>query len=189
MRRAGPTIRRAERSLGRVPPYVCGTILAMATLWILIAKYLIVLPLLIGAGLLIALPRARQKALLVFGVLSGSLAFVLARLGGYLYYDPRPFVVGHFVPLVAHVADNGFPSDHVLLASAVSAVCSYFNRKLGLLLWLITALIAFARVYVGVHHAADVFGSMVFSLIAAAVVYWTLRKWSHSFRSVTTFRA
>lgn len=161
----------------------------MAALWILAAKYLIVLPLLIGAGLLIVLPRARQKALLVFGVLSGSLAFALARLGGYLYYDPRPFVVGHFVPLVAHAADNGFPSDHVLLASAVSAVCSYFSRKLGLLLWLITALVAFARVYVGVHHATDVFGSMLFSLVAAAAVYRALRKWWPAFRGATTSRA
>ena len=161
----------------------------MTTFWILVAKYFVALPLLIGAGLLLSLPRARQKALLVFGVLAGVLALVFARIGGYLYYDPRPFVVGHFTPLVAHAVDNGFPSDHVLLASAVAAVCMYFNRKLGLLLWGIVALIAFARVYVGVHHTVDVLGSMLFSLIAAAVVYRVLGKRWPLFLAATTFQS
>ncbi len=87
-------------------------------------------------------------------------------IGNLLYVDPRPFVVGHFIPLIPHVPDNGFPSDHTLLAAALAAIGMYWNKWLGLALWVIAIAIAIARVYVGLHHPIDVLGSIVFALIA-----------------------
>lgn len=150
----------------------------MAFLFIFIAKYLFIASLLTGAILLFSLSAPCRKSLFVFGVLSGIVSYALSRLAGALYYDPRPFVVGHFTPLVAHIADNGFPSDHVLLTSVIAAVCMIFNRTVGILLWIIVVLIAFSRVYVGVHHVVDVLGSIGISLAGTYGVYMLLRKFS-----------
>ncbi len=87
-----------------------------------------------------------------------------------LYFDPRPFVAGHFTPLLYHIPDNGFPSDHLLLVSVIAMIGTYWNKKLGAVLWILAVIIAIARVYVGVHHVIDVVGSMVIAIAVTMMV-------------------
>ena len=43
------------------------------------------------------------------------LCLLLAKIGGVLVADERPYLAGHYTP-ITHVAnDNGFPSDHATL--------------------------------------------------------------------------
>ena len=51
------------------------------------------------------------------GALAGLLTVGVVKLAGALYAHPRPFVVFHAAPLVAHAADNAFPSDHLAACS------------------------------------------------------------------------
>ncbi len=139
----------------------------MDVIAIFIAKYLYLLVLLIGVVYFFFQSRKVQKDMIISAVIIGPIAFIFSRIGGFLYYDPRPFVVGHFIPLISHVADNGFHSDHVLLTGAAATVVWFFNKKLGLVLWALALLIGWARVYTGVHHITDIIGSIVFVLIAA----------------------
>ena len=148
----------------------------MTTFFIFAAKYLFVLPVLMLGGYFFLQPRQEQKNMMLFAIPAALLAYVLALIAGHLYFDPRPFVVGHFTPLVPHAADNGFPSDHTLLASALAAIGMYWNRRLGLSLWIIAAIIAVARVYVGVHHTIDVVGSMLIALAAVAAWHAVYRR-------------
>ena len=136
------------------------------------AKYLIALIVVIALIYFFFLPRNKKKEIIVFSFITLPLIYVIAKIGGLIYYDPRPFISGHFIPLISHSPDNGFPSDHALLASAISMVVIFYNKKVGMALWLLTLLISFSRVYVGVHHAIDVIGSMVISLVAAPLVYY-----------------
>jgi undecaprenyl-diphosphatase len=139
--------------------------------FIICAKYLISLPILIAVGYTLSLPRDIQKRIVIFGTIAFPLMLLVAFGLGHVYDDPRPFVVGHFIPLIPHDPDNGFPSDHVLLVSAIAAVITVFHRRLGVLLWVIAFIIALSRVYVGVHHPIDVVGSMI---IAIAVMFVTV---------------
>lgn len=100
-------------------------------------------------------------------MLIGILGFV----ANHFYNNPRPFVVGHFAPLIAHDADNGFPSDHVLVAAGIAAIVFVFHRTTGIVLGLIAALIAVSRVYVGVHHAFDVISSFAIAVMSTWVVH------------------
>lgn len=134
------------------------------------ARYLFILPIVALGGYFFTRPRSEWKRMAFFAVPAGLLTYALGLLGNHLYFDPRPFVVGHFAPLIPHAPDNGFPSDHTLLASAFAAVGTFWDKRLGFALWLIVALIAFARVYTGLHHPIDVLGSMAFAL--AAVSAW-----------------
>lgn len=135
------------------------------------AKYLYLLGLLIGLVVLWKLPAARKKHLIIYGILSGVLALVIARLAGLVYFDPRPFVIGHFTPLVSHSPDNGFPSDHTLLLAAIAAVLWPYSRKGAVLAGVIAVVVGAARVYVGIHHPVDIIGSIVFAVLAAWLIY------------------
>ena len=143
----------------------------MDTFIIFSAQYLFILPILILGAYFLARKWPSQKRMVFFAVPAGVLTYVLGLIGNYLYFDPRPFVVGHFTPLIAHMADNGFPSDHTLLVSSLAAVGMYWDKRLGIILWGIAVLVAFSRVYVGVHHPVDVIGSMIFAIIAASAWY------------------
>jgi undecaprenyl-diphosphatase len=147
--------------------------------FIFAAKYLIVLPPLLLAVFFFTQPRDSQKKILIFAVPSLVLIYLTAFIAGHLYYDPRPFVVGNFTPLVPHAANNGFPSDHALFASAMAAIGMFLNRKLGIVLWVLAALVAAGRVYVGVHHARDVLASMLIALVVTTIIYFVIpRVWN-----------
>ena len=143
----------------------------MNTFFIFSARYLLLLPVLILGVYFFTRPRDEQRRMALFAIPAGILAYALGLLGGHLYFDPRPFVVGHFIPLLLHAPDNGFPSDHTLLAASLASVGMFWNRKLGLVLWIIAIIVAAARIYVGLHHLVDVLGSMVFALIATSLWY------------------
>ncbi len=129
------------------------------------AKYLIVVP--VSALVAYFFYTSHKKELLVVTILALPLAYVLARLAGLLYYDPLPFVVDGIPPLIEHIADNGFPSDHTLIAGVLATVAILRHRALGVCLWIVTALIGMARMLAGVHHAVDVLAA---ALIAALTV-------------------
>lgn len=116
-------------------------------------------------------PWSAQKRMAFFAIPAGLFALALGMLANHLYLDPRPFVVGHFTPLVPHAPDNGFPSDHTLLVAAVAMIGTFWNRRLAVVLWVLAVIVAVARVYVGLHHAIDVVGSIIISSVAVALVY------------------
>ncbi len=92
---------------------------------------------------------------------------------------PRPFteIEGLTVMLSSHLADAGswsFPSGHAgsSFAAAWSINCS-FGKK-GRWAWIVAALIAFSRSYIGVHYLSDIICGALFGTIAAifAIMLW-----------------
>lgn len=143
----------------------------MDFLIILIAKYLFILSPVIAGVYFLKQNKKTQKEILFFGITSLILIYLVSVIAAHLYYDPRPFVIGHFTPLITHAPDNGFPSDHALLLSAIASVLMFYSRKVALALWIITLLVAIARVYAGIHHPIDIIGSIIISLIISLAVY------------------
>ena|SRR2546426_3391159 len=141
------------------------------TLSIIGAKYLFIVIGVIAFVHFLKQPRAEQKRLLLFGVLTLPLAYVVSKIAALLYNDPRPFVTGHFAPLIKHEPDNGFPSDHVLLCASIAALVYPSNKGLSLVLWALTLLVGLSRVYTGLHHPVDIIGSMLMAIVVAALTY------------------
>lgn len=130
------------------------------------AKYLVFVTLAIAAIIFWRLPRMIQKDVSRLAVIVLPLAFILSRLASLFYHNPRPFVVENFVPLVAHAADNGFPSDHALLTSAVAMVLWWAHRRASIGVWILAVVIGVSRVLAGVHHPIDILGSMALAIVA-----------------------
>jgi undecaprenyl-diphosphatase len=139
------------------------------------AKYLYLVVIIIASFWLLMQPRSKQKEILILACICLPLIFAISLAAGHLYYNPRPFVAEGFKPLIPHKANNGFPSHHVLLVSAISAVIFPFSRRISMLLWILTLFIGFSRVYVGMHYIIDVMGSILISIAPPAIVYFFMR--------------
>jgi undecaprenyl-diphosphatase len=142
----------------------------MHSLITFVGKYFIVLSIVVAVAFWLRLGTKKKIALGWRVVVGGVLAEGLAQIASRLYYDTRPFVTEHVVPLIAHAADNGFPSDHALLASFLGFVVLCYSRKVGLLLLLVAILIGWARVAAHIHHPIDIIGSFLIAALSVAIV-------------------
>lgn len=117
----------------------------------------------------------RKVAIAVWSALSALVALALVQPISHAASEQRPFVVlPHVLKLIAHSNDAGFPSDHATGAGAIAAGLFFVSWRLGLLTSLLALVIAFSRVYVGVHFPQDVAAGLalgaVVSLIGVFVV-------------------
>ena len=143
--------------------------------FIFAAKYLSLAPIVILAVYFLVQPWPAKKRMARFALPALVLTYVVWLIGNHIYVDPRPFVVGHFTPLVPHAPDNGFPSDHTLLVAALAAIACYWNDTLGGILVALALIVAVARVYVGLHHPIDVIGSVAIAAIVTSAVFIVLK--------------
>ncbi len=75
----------------------------------------------------------------------------------------RPYeVIDGLTLIVAKATDYSFPSGHTA-ASFASAAAMFrpLKKPYGLLLLILAALIAFSRIYVGIHYPTDILGGLV----------------------------
>ena len=148
----------------------------ITSLFIFGAKYAIIAVPVVAGIYFLKQSKLQQKHMAIFAAITLPLAYVVAKIGGKIYNNPRPFVVGHFAPLITHVPDNGFPSDHVLLSATIAAILYPYSKTVSVFVWILTLYIAISRVYVGVHHATDVVGSAMIAIVVAFLVYTQLKK-------------
>ena len=88
----------------------------------------------------------------------------------------RPELAG--VPVVlrtTHHSGSSFPSNHAANAFAAATILSAAIPGSGLLVYFIAFLVAYSRVYVGVHFPLDVFAGALLGLVIAFSVRIFLR--------------
>ena len=81
------------------------------------------------------------------------------------------------IALIEHTPDNGFPSDHALLAVTVGAIIYTQNQLVGSILIGLGVLVGISRVLSGVHHTLDIMGSIAIALAATYIAVFILRRW------------
>lgn len=138
------------------------------------AKYLWLLSPILALAYFWIQSRAKKKEFALFLFIVFPLVYIVAKGVGFLYYNPRPFVVGDFIPLVSHASDNGFPSDHTLILATLAAIVIFYNRLGGILLFLFALTVGVFRVFAGVHHVVDIVGSIGIAIIGALVTYYLI---------------
>ncbi len=129
------------------------------------AKYLYLIVMGIALFYFLKKSEATRKRIIILSIIVLPATYLIAKIMGFFYYDPRPFVLGNFTPLIHHAPDNGFPSDHTLLTADMASVLYLFSKKTSMVLWMFTLIVGISRVYAGLHHPIDVFGSMVIAII------------------------
>lgn len=148
----------------------------MATLIIFGAKYLFILVLAIAIGVFWTIRDKQRKTYIVTALFATVIAFILTKLAGALYFDPRPFTHG-IISLIPHEPDNGFPSDHVVLSVTSAAIAFGFSRIYGIPLLLLSALVGVCRVAAGVHSPVDAIAGMIIGIVAAWCGVFISTRW------------
>ena len=146
-------------------PEASSTVVAIARV---IAEGSVPLAALIIAGLWIWSDR-RQRAAVLTAVIAVLVGLGIDQAIGFIWFEPRPFVVGIGRTLVTHAPDSSFPSDHatVLWALGWTLVATMALRGWGWLFVVVGFPVAWARIYLGLHYPFDMVGSMVVSLLIA----------------------
>ena len=147
----------------------------MDNITIYCAKYLIVLPVLITGWVLLKQSKSTKVQFAAAVITAGVIALIIDKVSGKLYFDPRPFVSQHTAPLIPHAADNGFPSEHTLLAATLASVLYFYNRRWAALAGLGAVIIGVARIHALVHSPIDIIGSLVIGALSGWLG-WTLAK-------------
>lgn len=143
---------------------------------ILCAKYLFIVIGLIAIIYWLKLTNKRKLEVVTFGIITALVAFLLAKIGGAIFYNARPFVVDNVVPLFTHIADNGFPSDHTLFSAVIAVTMYSASKKLGLILGGLSVVVGMSRVLALVHHPIDIVGGLVFAMIGGVAAYYLTPK-------------
>ncbi len=138
---------------------------------IITSKYFFLISVLTLVVFLVKAGGQTRKRLMVLTLVAFILSFLLAKIAAILVYNPRPFVTEHIQPLFAHAADNGFPSDHTLLTATIASVIFVFNRRWGVLLFILSLLIGLARVLAYVHQPLDIVGSVLIAVSMTWVAF------------------
>jgi len=110
-----------------------------------------------------------QKTIKIISLSLGAALFsrlIIVEIIRWLYYRPRPFVVGQVNQLIDHSASGSFPSGHAAFFFALATVIFLSYKKVypalkfwygaGLLFFLASFLIGLARIFVGLHYPSDI---------------------------------
>ena len=141
------------------------------------------------------LPRKRRMFWIVLCVLlicfgktrKTGVTAALSLLSGFLITNlliknavarPRPFdTYTQIIPLITRPKDYSFPSGHTCASFAVALVClRMLPGKWGILAVVLAGMIAFSRLYLGVHYPGDVLAGFLVALITSTVACRLMRR-------------
>jgi len=126
------------------------------------------------AGVIVLRAWLRPQGLrAVLAMCAGAIAGLLVGDAvSHVWAEARPFVAGHFSPLVQHSPDASFPSHHLIVLGAVAAGAKHASRLLGVAAVLLAVVVAVSRVYAGLHYWVDVVGGFAIGYAFATLAWW-----------------
>ncbi|MDB5160242.1 MAG: Phosphoesterase, PA-phosphatase related protein [Candidatus Saccharibacteria bacterium] len=144
----------------------------------LIADGGVVLVVLIGAwALIFKIPKGGRFEAYTRILMAGLTSYLIAKFIASIYQPnfERPFEILGVQPGALYLNNPGFPSDHALFVTAITAAVWFETKmkKTTLLLVVLTVLICVGRVLALVHTPLDVIGGVVIGLVGAV---WYVNK-------------
>lgn len=117
--------------------------------------------------------KVKNRYAVLFAVTIAVLALGVNYFIEFIYFRPRPFVSQTVTLLIEKSADStSFPSNHSAGAFSIAFALFWRWKKVGIVLLVIACLLAFSRIFVGVHYPLDVISGGMIALFAMLLVRW-----------------
>lgn len=100
--------------------------------------------------------RVRNQMAAITATASMGIASLLTLIVNSLYFRERPFVNQDLNLLFYQPTDSSFPSNSAAVAFAIATAIFSAHHRLGIMMYVLAFMWAFARVYSGVHYPSDV---------------------------------
>lgn len=114
--------------------------------------------------------KEKGKMLALRSTLTMVIGVVLSLIIGTLWPHPRPFMVPLGYVWFSHTADYSFPSDHMTIFVCFAlALISAKAVRTGLVVLGISILVAWSRIYLGVHFPLDMIGAAITGMVSNAL--------------------
>jgi undecaprenyl-diphosphatase len=124
-----------------------------------------------------------RRRLAIEACLAALLGVGVNQLIAIVWQHPRPFMIGLGRTLIPHAPDSSFPSDHMVVFCSVGLVLLLGGElRLGSATWIAGLLVAWARIFLGVHFPLDMLGSV---MVAAACCVIVAPAWRRAGTRVT----
>lgn len=119
---------------------------------------------------------ARVMAAALWAVAGVVVAVAAVQPLNHAVAEARPWrSLPHALILAGHSTDFSFPSDHAVMAGAVTAGILLYHRRLGIIAAVAGLLMCFARVYIGAHYPQDVAAGFVIGAAVTLIGYAIVR--------------
>ena len=139
---------------------------ACGQLWVIIATVLVIFK------------KARKAGVAV--LLAYAAVFLIGQLGlKNLIFRQRPCQIDlDFALLVDRPSSSSFPSTHSAWAFGAATAIFMHHKKVGVVTFIVAALIAFSRLYMFLHFPTDVLAGIVLGIALGVLANWvTGRIW------------
>ncbi len=78
--------------------------------------------------------------------------------------------------LIPRITSPSFPSGHTMVGFAAAAVIYHYHHGLGLLAYVVAAIIGLSRIYLFVHYPSDVLGGLILGVAVSAFLIFVLER-------------
>ena len=133
----------------------------------------------IVSGLILLIPKKTRRVGLTALISLAFCALITNVALKNIVARTRPFdAIEAIKPLVPRPMGYSFPSGHTCASFACALIyLRMAPKKYGVGAVVLATLIAFSRLYVGVHYPGDVLGGFIVALIGSSVVYYIMNRY------------
>ena len=121
-----------------------------------------------------------HKSAKIFLFLESVLALILSRgilteLIYFVYPTKRPF---DFLNIKAFITESGpgFPSGHAVFLFTLATIIFIWNKKYGLIYFILSFINGIARIAVGAHWPLDILGGIAIGILSGILIHLILKK-------------
>jgi undecaprenyl-diphosphatase len=114
--------------------------------------------------------REQNQRAVLSAIASMLLGNLFVKALNLVFYRPRPFADHTVTLLFYRPSDSSFPSNPTSIGFCVATSVWWFNRKMGLVLYVLASLLGLARLCGGVHYPSDILGGALIGMFSAYLV-------------------